>query len=75
MTSTLLNKAGKKLFEQHMEKYAPTDPLYEFYTDEKGKKKRRKVRRSTDLNCSCLVLTKCRSAKCLQAFLPVMPRF
>jgi hypothetical protein len=74
MTSTILNKAGKKLFEQHMEKYAPSDPLYEFYTDEKGKKKRRKVR-SADLNCLCLVLTKGCSAKSPQAFLPVMPRF
>ncbi|KAF8969093.1 hypothetical protein BDZ97DRAFT_1795989 [Flammula alnicola] len=41
MTS-LINKAGKKLFEKHLEKYTPADPLYEFYTNEHGKQKRRK---------------------------------
>ncbi|KAF8071609.1 hypothetical protein FPV67DRAFT_883930 [Lyophyllum atratum] len=40
--SALLGKAGKKLFERHLEQYAPKDPLYEFYTDDKGKKRRRK---------------------------------
>ncbi|KAG6907998.1 hypothetical protein DXG01_006533 [Tephrocybe rancida] len=40
--STLLGKAGKNLFEKHLEQYKPEDPLYEFYTDSKGKKKRRK---------------------------------
>ncbi|GLB44882.1 putative protein with domain of unknown function (DUF4112) [Lyophyllum shimeji] len=40
--SALLGKAGKKLFERHLEQYAPADPLYEFYTDAKGKQKRRK---------------------------------
>ncbi|KAF5379715.1 hypothetical protein D9615_005714 [Tricholomella constricta] len=40
--SALLGKAGKKLFERHLEQYAPQDPLYEFYTNDKGKKKRRK---------------------------------
>lgn len=37
-----LGKAGKKLFEQHLEQYAPADPLYETYTTERGKQKRRK---------------------------------
>lgn len=41
--SALFGKAGKKLFEKHLEKYAPADPLYEFYTNDKGKQKRRKV--------------------------------
>jgi hypothetical protein len=41
--TTFLEKAGKKIFEKHLEKYAPADPLYEFYTNDKGKQKRRKV--------------------------------
>ncbi|KAF5343427.1 hypothetical protein D9758_011851 [Tetrapyrgos nigripes] len=40
--SALLNKAGKKLFEKHLEQYAPADPLYETYTDPKGRQKRRR---------------------------------
>jgi hypothetical protein len=43
MASGLARKAGLKLFEKHLEQYTPADPLYEEYTDEKGKKKRRKV--------------------------------
>ena len=39
-----IGKAGKKLFARHIERYAPEDPLYEFYTDERGKQKRRKVK-------------------------------
>ncbi|KAF9481940.1 hypothetical protein BDN70DRAFT_875732 [Pholiota conissans] len=39
---TILNKAGKKLFEKNLERYQPADPLYEHYTDAKGKQKRRK---------------------------------
>jgi hypothetical protein len=42
-TQALLGKAGQKLFEQHMERYAPQDPLYEIYKDDKGKERRRKV--------------------------------
>jgi hypothetical protein len=43
MTSTILNKAGKALFEKNLEdRYAPADPMYEEYTDKKGRKKRRK---------------------------------
>ena len=38
-----LGKAGKRLFEQHLQQYAPADPLYETYTNERGKQKRRKV--------------------------------
>jgi hypothetical protein len=41
--SSLVEKTGKKLFAQHLEKYTPEDPLYEFYTNKKGKQKRRKV--------------------------------
>ncbi|KAG6816892.1 hypothetical protein H0H87_002013 [Tephrocybe sp. NHM501043] len=42
MATFLLTKAGKKLFAKHLEQYAPEDALYETYTDEKGKKKRKK---------------------------------
>lgn len=44
MASGLAKKAGLKVLEKHLESYTPQDPLYEEYTDEKGKKKRRKVR-------------------------------
>lgn len=44
--SALLGKAGKKLFEQHLESYAPADPLYETFVDDRGRQKRRKVRSS-----------------------------
>ncbi|KAL0573236.1 hypothetical protein V5O48_008724 [Marasmius crinis-equi] len=40
--SQLLGKAGKSLFERHLEQYSPADPLYEEYTNDQGKKKRRK---------------------------------
>lgn len=35
---------ARKFFETNMKKYEPTDPLYETYTDAKGKQRRRKVR-------------------------------
>ncbi|KAJ3779045.1 hypothetical protein FB446DRAFT_711991 [Lentinula raphanica] len=38
----LLNTAGKKLFERHLQQYAPADPMYETYTDAKGKQRRRR---------------------------------
>ncbi|PVF97940.1 hypothetical protein CPB86DRAFT_674759, partial [Serendipita vermifera] len=38
----MAQKAGLKLFEKHLEQYAPADPYYEEWTDEKGKKQRRK---------------------------------
>jgi len=37
-----LSRQAKKLFAKHLERYTPEDPLYEFYTDNKGKQKRRK---------------------------------
>lgn len=40
--SAIAKKAGLKVFERHLENYTPSDPLYEEYTDEHGKKKRRK---------------------------------
>lgn len=44
---SILQKTGKKLFEKHLEKYAAEDPLYEYYADDKGREKRRKVCYST----------------------------
>lgn len=41
MTS-YLQKAGTKLFAKNLEQYRPEDPLYEFYTDKRGKQRRRK---------------------------------
>ncbi|CAK5271075.1 unnamed protein product [Mycena citricolor] len=38
----LLSKAGKALFEKHLEQYTPADPMYEEYTDDRGKKRRRR---------------------------------
>ncbi|KAF8637751.1 hypothetical protein AX17_002593, partial [Amanita inopinata Kibby_2008] len=40
--SYFLNKAGKQLFQQHLEKYTPPDPLYRYTVDSKGKKRRSK---------------------------------
>ncbi|CAE6363650.1 unnamed protein product [Rhizoctonia solani] len=40
--STIAKKAVSKVFERHMQNYTPSDPLYEEYTDEHGKKRRRK---------------------------------
>ncbi|CAE7215065.1 unnamed protein product [Rhizoctonia solani] len=42
MTSAFAKKAGLKVFETHLQNYSPTDPLYEEYTDDRGKKRRRK---------------------------------
>ncbi|EIN04016.1 hypothetical protein PUNSTDRAFT_123065 [Punctularia strigosozonata HHB-11173 SS5] len=39
---TFARKAGLKVFEKHLEQYKPADPLYEYYTDKKGRQKRRK---------------------------------
>lgn len=44
MATTLLQKSGLKVFEQHMRQYEPADPVYETYTDKKGKQRRRRVR-------------------------------
>ncbi|TFK50228.1 hypothetical protein OE88DRAFT_1611224, partial [Heliocybe sulcata] len=33
---------GKKLFQKHLEQYQPSDPLYEYYTNDRGKQKKRK---------------------------------
>lgn len=51
-----LNSAGKKLFERHLQQYAPTDPMYESYVDAKGKERRRRVSISPILTPSRLSL-------------------
>jgi len=38
----ILDRAGKALFEKHLQQYTPVDPLYEEYTDNRGKKRRRR---------------------------------
>lgn len=40
--SDIARKAGLKLFEKHLKQYEPVDPLYETYTDNKGRQRRRK---------------------------------
>jgi len=55
--SALLGKAGKELFAKHIERYAPADPLYENYTDAKGRQRRRKVRISRALDVLSLIDT------------------
>ena len=47
MASSFMQKAGIKLFAKHIEQYTPQDPLYEEHTDERGRKKRKKVRLAT----------------------------
>ncbi|KAK0214017.1 hypothetical protein IW262DRAFT_1408112 [Armillaria fumosa] len=42
MATKLFEKTGKKLFAKHIEQYAPADPLYEVYTDDRGKQRRKK---------------------------------
>lgn len=42
MYSDIARKAGLKLFEKHLKQYEPVDPLYETYTDNKGRQRRRK---------------------------------
>jgi len=44
-----MQKTGIKLFAKHIEQYTPQDPMYEEYADERGRKKRRKVRLVTTL--------------------------
>ncbi|KAK0493921.1 hypothetical protein EDD18DRAFT_1176878 [Armillaria luteobubalina] len=42
MATKLFEKTGKRLFAKHIEQYAPVDPLYEIYTDDRGKQRRKK---------------------------------
>ncbi|KAJ7628525.1 hypothetical protein FB45DRAFT_794367 [Roridomyces roridus] len=40
--NAILDRAGKALFEKHLQQYSPADPMYEEYTDARGKKRRRR---------------------------------
>lgn len=40
---SIIAQAGKQAIETQLQRYAPTDPLYEYYVDESGKQKRRKA--------------------------------
>lgn len=40
--SSYMQNVGVKLFAKHIEEYAPQDPMYEVYTDERGRQKRRR---------------------------------
>ncbi|KAF8327594.1 uncharacterized protein EI90DRAFT_3067341 [Cantharellus anzutake] len=42
MASAMAKKAGVGLFAKHIAQYEPANPLYDTYTDSKGKVKRRK---------------------------------
>lgn len=44
MASSLAKWAGGKVFEKHLKRYEPADPVYETYVDDNGREKRRKVR-------------------------------
>ncbi|KIK80489.1 hypothetical protein PAXRUDRAFT_158549 [Paxillus rubicundulus Ve08.2h10] len=48
--SSYMQKVGVKLFQQHLDQYSPPDPLYEYYTDARGKQRRKK--RNTPLGLS-----------------------
>jgi hypothetical protein len=74
MTS-YLQKAGTRLFEKNLEQYQPEDPLYEFYTDDRGKQRRRKVRPNPYCTRSRLVTDYFSSARYLPAFQRVTQRF
>jgi len=39
---SLLQSQGTKLFRKHLQQYAPQDPMYEMYTDSRGRQKRRR---------------------------------
>lgn len=38
-------KAGRSIFARNLKQYEPKDPLYETYVDDRGRQRRRKVRR------------------------------
>jgi len=42
MATSVAKWAGRKVFEKHLKHYEPTDPVYETYTDDNGRQKRRK---------------------------------
>ena len=44
MATSVAKVAGKTIFGKHLKRYEPVDPLYETYTDNNGRQRRRKVR-------------------------------
>ena len=46
-------QAGRKVFERNLRQYQPSDPLYETYTDKKGRERRRKVRAPLPARARC----------------------
>lgn len=46
MSTSAAKWAGRTIFEKHLKQYEPADPVYETYTDDNGRQKRRKVRPS-----------------------------
>jgi len=42
MAASVAKWAGAKVFEKHLKHYEPVDPVYETYTDDNGRQKRRK---------------------------------
>lgn len=49
--SAYMQQVGVKLFRQHLENYAPPDPVYEYYSDAKGKQRRKKVSMAFSPGC------------------------
>ena len=43
MATFIAKTAGSKFLAKHLERYEPADPLYETYTDDRGRQRRRKV--------------------------------
>ena len=43
MTSGFAAAAGRKVLSKHLTNYTPADPLYETYTDKKGRERTRRV--------------------------------
>lgn len=41
--ASLATKAAKRVVQQHAKQFEPQDPFYEFWTDNNGNQKRRKV--------------------------------
>ena len=75
--SAYMQKVGAKLFQQHLEKYTPPDPLYEYYTDAKGKQRRKKVNTafSPQLRAHYQWADSFYSAMFLRGFLLAMQKF
>ena len=80
--SAYIQNVGVKLFRQHLEQYAPADPVYEYYNDAKGKQRRKKVITASKLRIrftgsffsSFFLIKNIYSADHLPASPPAMPK-